>query len=655
MLLLQFGLLLALLPICSFAPGFYCVRKLPWSPLEKLCASAGLSLILVYLVSWAFFCFGPRGDAGDALATGVLAATSAVCCVLALLARKEIAQLFHCGRARRTIAGYGFLVAFGLAMLAMIRHYSGFGWGEDWLEHFQRTLFVLHRFPPSTPIFNGYQLPARPPMANALAAFFLAQTQERFELFQVVFAFFNLLQFLACCLMLPSLGLSRRSRILPLVFLFAASPAVMENATYTWTKALASFFVLLSLWFYLAAWRKADRGRMVAAFVAVGAGLLVHYLAGVYLLFLALHYLGRVFWTRPRKWQELAAVAAAGVLLLATWFGWSMAAYGANVTFKSNSSVKSAQLYQGSAPVRIALNIVDSIVPIFVRAGAGLKTDEASSLGLFRDNAFAFYQVNVIFSMGLAGGLYVVWLLYGFLQRRPAPREWRFWRVLIPVCVVLGIAVVGERDTFGSAHLTLIPLQALGLSLIAAAFPWKRAAAVAIIAGGVVDFSAGVFLQARMEAIENTPTRNVFTAAVIPSTGKFRPGSKRPEGLSVTAWENWFDKHRYELYRRVLGSLETYHPADAVGQQNAARVRAQVQQDLQQDSVLWLGWWQRHDYTMDFLGDDVAGPDGSGGAIPQALFVLMFVGLTAALIREIAVPRPRLKPVPVRTAARRTR
>ena len=47
MLLCQLGLLLLLLPVCSFAPGFFFVRKLQWSPLEKLCGSLGLSLILL--------------------------------------------------------------------------------------------------------------------------------------------------------------------------------------------------------------------------------------------------------------------------------------------------------------------------------------------------------------------------------------------------------------------------------------------------------------------------------------------------------------------------------------------------------------------------------------------------------------------------------
>jgi len=84
-----------------------------------------------------------------------------------------------------------------------------------------------------------------------LAAFFLRQTADRFELFQIAFAYLNLLVFLACCLALPVLARSRRYGVAPLVGLFAASPIVMQNATYTWTKLLTAFFVILAIVFYL--------------------------------------------------------------------------------------------------------------------------------------------------------------------------------------------------------------------------------------------------------------------------------------------------------------------------------------------------------------------------------------------------------------------
>jgi hypothetical protein len=365
---------------------------------------------------------------------------------------------------------------------------------------------------------------------------------------------------------------------LPLVALFAFNPVVMQGATYSWTKSLSSFFVILSLGLYLAALRKNDRLRMPAAFLAAAAGLLVHYMAGPYLLFLALHYLLQVFPKRRGRWVELATIAGLGGLLLFTWFGWSLTAYGPNGTFKSNTSVTSAEQYDGNNLVKIGANLFDTLLPAQVRRGSLLRpsSGEPNQAGLARDNAFAFYQENLIFGMGLAGGPFVLWLLYRFYRRNDvdARPEWRFWRVMIPFCVVAGIAVVGERNFYGSAHLTMLPLEVLGLTLIAASFPWRRNLAVLLLVGCAVDFGLGVFLQTNIEALENTPARTVFTAALQPWDGNWRPGPPQPESLSVAASGNWLAKHRFTLTRQMLANLADFHPGPGQSEQDTIRLRA---------------------------------------------------------------------------------
>jgi len=138
----------------------------------------------------------------------------------------------------------------------------------------------------------------------------------------------------------PALALARRPRILPLVALFACSPVVMENATYTWTKSLSAFFVVLAFWFYLAALRKNDRVRIVAAFLALSAGLLVHYSAGPYCLLLgvALSAAG-ILETAALSGGNWPPLLSPCGLLLATWFAWSLAVFGPTVTTQSNTSV----------------------------------------------------------------------------------------------------------------------------------------------------------------------------------------------------------------------------------------------------------------------------------------------------------------------------
>src|ERR1035438_9742679 len=107
MLLYQLGLLLILLPVCSFAPGFFFVRKLRWNPLEKLCGSIGLSLILLYLVSWGIYCVCARGDAMP-VHPWPFAAVSLASVAMGVVCRNDIGRLLRAAPVRSALAGFGF-------------------------------------------------------------------------------------------------------------------------------------------------------------------------------------------------------------------------------------------------------------------------------------------------------------------------------------------------------------------------------------------------------------------------------------------------------------------------------------------------------------------------------------------------------------------
>jgi len=624
MLAAQLGLSLILLAVCSFAPGFIAVRRLPWNPLEKLCGSIGLSLVVLYLACFGAYCFAPG------YLTLVCRAFAAASVLLAVLVWNDIRRLVRSYGARQALAGYVFLLAWVLAMLSMIRNYSGALWVGDWAEHFQRTLFFLHRFPIRGPIVGDYKLPARPPMMNVLGAFFLAQTADRYEIFQLVFAFLNLLLLLPCCLMLRALVKQRSSRVLPLVALFAMNPMLMENATYAWTKELTAFFVVLALWLYLAGLRKNDGVRIVAAFLALAAGLLVHYSAGPYIAFLALHYLIRVFPKRPHRLREVAVIVCACGLLLATWFGWSIAVYGIHDTFASNTSVTAGSQYQGSALVKIAGNLLDTAVPaIFRDPDAASMFDQPNAAGKLRDNFFAIYQTNLIFGMGLIGGPFALWLFYRAMRRPAAGREHRFWLYLAPFVVVAGIAVVGERDNIGVAHLTLIAIEALGVTLIAASFPWRRWTAVFLIAGCVVDFSLGVFVQARVESFDNTPQRTVFEGFNLIGND-LQLGAMGPDSLSAAAWRNWHMKNQEAQDNQWL-RRDRQLPQNSPVVQRYANL---FEQDLKSNAQDWQGWYARSGGAMTFLGDHLDWPSPGSWNAPSVVMLLLFAGLLGVLWKQ---------------------
>jgi hypothetical protein len=620
--MLVLGVLLAmvLLVVCGFAPGFFLVRHLRWSPLEKLCGSVGASFGLLYLVLWALYLVAP---AGTEIPRWALALVSGAAVVLGFVARRDIVRLFSSFRVRQALAGFSFLLIWTFFLLGIIRNFSGADWFGDWAEQFQRTLFFLHHFPSHSPILMAPALSSRPPAMNQLAAFFLGQTGDRFEIFQLIFAFLNLLVFLPCCLILPALVGPRRIFARPLVALFALNPVVMQNVTYTWTKAFTAFYVILGLWFYLAGWRKNDRLRMTAAFVALSIGLLVHYSAGPYVLFLTLHYLTRVFPKRSRRWHEIATIAAVCGLLLVTWFGWSVAVFGTRGTFASNTSVTLAPRDSKTNLVKITGNVFDSIVPVIIRDDSLLdEFNHQGLMGTIRDDAFIFYQVNLPFSMGLIGGPLILWLLYRALFRRFPPGAQRsFWLAMIPFCVVVGIATVGERGPLGKAHLTLLPMEILGLCLLAATFPLRRAFLALVVAGCLIDFSFGILLQAHVESLENLPQRTVFLS--LSEMGSAPPTSAPGAvSLSTASWNNWIVKHQYAQLTELSRTLQLETASD----------RAQLAGMLRGDEVYWHGWYARNGGSIGFLGDRFAGESGRGTTILTCILVVIALVIAVQLL-----------------------
>ena len=604
--------------------------------MEKLCGSIGASFVLVYLAFGVIYHFSPAGE----IPSKAFALVSVASLSLAIVSRRDLVRLFRSFRVRQAVVSFVSLLVWTLVILAMIRNYSGGGWYGDWLEHFQRTLIFLHHFPANSPIIMGYQLPARPPAMNELAAFFLGQTSDRFEIFQLIFAFLSLLMFLPCLLIMPALVGRRRTFVRPLVALFALNPVVMENVTYTWTKAFTAFYVILGLWFYLAGWRKKDLLRMTVAFIALSAALLVHYSAAPYVLFLALHYLFSVFPKRSRRWREVATIAVVCGVLLATWFGWSIVTYGARTTFGSNTSVTSSQQYPGNNMVKIAGNLIDSIVPVVLRNPPlldGFKNQ--GFLGAVRDDAFVFYQTNLIFSMGVIGGPLILWLLYRLFYRRvQSGPERSFWLAMIPFCVAVGIASTGERDPLGTAHLTLLPLEILGLSLLAATFPLRRALWTLVVAGCLIDFSLGIFLHVHLEGLENSPQKQIFRGLNV-VVGKQPNPVLTQDSLSGTAWGNWILKHQYAQ----LAELSRLPNADGAFSQ------AEMQKSLEDDELYWHGWYSRHNGAIEFLGDHAAGDSGMGTKVLPCLLVVLALGLAGSLARMPATdPRKdwRLAPTP---------
>jgi hypothetical protein len=284
--------------------------------------------------------------------------------------------------------------------------------------------------------------------------------------------------------------------------------------------------------------------------------------------------------------------------------------------------------YQGSAAVRIAGNMLRTLVPAFLRNPEGFGMfHQNNQWGDLRDQFFAIFQTNLIFALGLVGGPFALWLLYRAFRAGAGGREPFFWALFIPAIFVMGIAVVGEVDIMGLTHLTLLPLVALGVTLVAAAFPWRRAMAALLMTGCAAGFLLGIFLQLRVENLDNSAQRTIFPHPRL-QDHVFRVGTPPPDSLNPTAWGNWFIKNRDLVYLDGIRELET-EPTP----QNLA-VIAKYHVDIGQNSYNFGGWYGRHGGHVTFLGDDLAGPSFADLDIPSVVMLLLFAGLMSALWRE---------------------
>jgi Flp pilus assembly protein TadD len=489
-------LALLLLLLGSVGPGLWLVRRFPWSPAERLCGAIAASGVVLYLTSALIYVLDlPR----------FAYAVVSLACLGIGAAGAARGRFFPAGReVRRELGGFTFLVVWTLLLLALVRSYSGAMWSGDWIEHYRRTRFFLEHQPLGTLFGEAYSLPARPPFMNLLGAHFLGQVGERYDLFQVVFAILNLLPFFPCWLIVRLMAprAAGRRGLIVLLCLLAASPLFMQNSTYAWTKGLANFYVITGLWFYLRGLRTSDPLRLASACLALAAGILVHYSAAPYAILLAAHFL---FFVLPRRapgsiGKSLAA-ALPGAALLGTWLAWSIAVYGAGATFGSNTTARVAGTMSFAENARKAgLNLFYSLVPHPLRLGYGLFRSffyQPDRWGLFRDYFFTILQTNLVFGMGLVGGLVVLYQLWRLAVRPPgaAVGGRGFWFGLVILGAVFTVATHPTVDVLGVAHVCSQPLILLGLAFLAAGFEaLPGALRVAVLFGCVADFFAGILV-----------------------------------------------------------------------------------------------------------------------------------------------------------------
>jgi hypothetical protein len=485
--IVQLLLLVFLLLIASVGPGMLLTRRMRLAPLERLCTALGLSWIVVYLFSTAIYLSG--------ISWHWAYVGSLIALAMFLKTWPDTKRLLANHAVRQTVCGFFLLLIWTLLLLSLIRNYSGGRWFGDWFEHFDRANFFLHRGNVSTLFLNLYLLPARPPMMNLVAAFFLAQVGKGFPAFELCFAILNLCALFPAALLLNQLAPRGARGVWFLVMALLSSPFFAENVTFTWTKLFCAFYVLLAISLYL-------RRRPILAFTLLAAACLIHYSAGPFVLYFAGHYLWN-FFRRKGNWRELLAIVAISAAFLFSWFGWSIQRYGLHTTLSANTAVTDAAKFSAAENLaKVAKNISDSIVPP-ITGRLDPRWQDQSTLAFVRDAAFFCYQQNILFMLGSVGAFVALWILWRTATKHLPTRlndQRIFWFGMIIFCIPVAIATVGEYEPLGLAHAVLQPLALIGIVAVAAYARWlPRWARQLLLLGWALDFLLGILLQVYLE------------------------------------------------------------------------------------------------------------------------------------------------------------
>ncbi len=472
----------------AFGLAWPIAGRLPLAPAEKLAASVALSLLGAYGFAWIAYV--------AELPASVLWALPALGVIGLAIGARGLADAWRDADGRAVIVGQLLVTGWCLGWLATIASYAGGGWTGDWFEHWERTRFFLEHQPLDHKFLGFYSLTARPPLVNVVTAAFLSLTRPDFTHYQLASTLLASLVFLPAALLARRFGSSARA-IAICAALFLVNPLLVENATFAWTKLPTAAFVLTALYFFL---RAQERGAPASAGVlfaaSLAAGLLAHYSAGPYAVMLALGWIG-LGWARrhARDWQRTTGLAVlAGTAVLATWFGWAVAKYGAHETFASNTSVTVTATYSDSQFAKIALNLRDTLVPHFFRSPDGTLIRQLNLLGKWSDWFFQSYQLNLPLACGSVAWLALVFELVR-VCRGAAPRDRRFWGAFIAGVFLLGVGTHGARDEWGLAQICLQAFVLLAIAFLAARWSTLgRGWRIALIAGATVDLLAGVVL-----------------------------------------------------------------------------------------------------------------------------------------------------------------
>jgi len=445
MTIIQLLIIVPLVYLLGFLPGRLILEFLPFPKEVKFAASFALTFILYYLIGFLsyFLNFNPS----------IIHLTFLFLVLLwgGIISKRRHLTLVQEKDLHKT---FFFTYVVIVALQGLLPIYSGGLWYFDWFEHFQRMLFFLKDLPLNFS-FGPYLLTGRPPFFNIVTYFYQSILGDEFWIYQVVATLLNTVVLLPCFLLCRDiLGLGKHKNLFIFICaLFLLNPAFIKHATFTWTKSLSAFYVLMGIYFY---WRARVENQTSSFLISAGllsASYLTHYSAGIYILPLFAHFSLVSLLNLKRQLLRLILFFSIFLFLLLPWFGWATIKYGSYQTFLGNTAYEWQKDITVAARIKKdSTNLIYTFLPLIPKNYITLVNSQTNTFVKLHDLAIYFYLSTIPGNLTIGISLFLlIYLFKGGLKQQIT-----FIAYLL-ITSIIGL-VVYPTLAKGMANITLLPL-----------------------------------------------------------------------------------------------------------------------------------------------------------------------------------------------------
>lgn len=376
--------ILSFVYLFAYLPGRVILEFLPLEIDQKFAGSFGCSFLLYFIIGFTGYVFQ-----FDAYRLHAVLFSGIILMSLYIFIKRYIFK---------PIELYFFLVCFifllvMVSLQGLLPNYSGGYWYFDWWEHYQRTLFFLYRYPLDHK-FLHYFLTERPPLFNVVAYVFQSVISGEYWVYQIIATLLNTVVILPCYLFIKkaiNTTSSIRLMLVTIAVLFLNFNFI-QQATYTWTKSLCTYFLLMGVYFYLEGRKKGNRLMfLITAFFLSGA-LLTHYSALIYILII---FADLLIFTIIKRGKYVKSLIITSTIFLATvsiWFGWSAKHYGLPQTLFPNTAFEWQKNITFEARIRKDMyNLVNILAPRLTDNYSKMISKQTSQTLVFYDMIIGIY------------------------------------------------------------------------------------------------------------------------------------------------------------------------------------------------------------------------------------------------------------------------